>query len=234
MSSLTSPATRAVLERIWATARVQDEPARERFRLLREQRGSRFSAQEAAELYREAAAAVKPEVGRLIYVLAVTRRANYIVEYGTSFGASAIHLAAALRDGGGGRLIATELHPEKARRAMQNLAEARLDDLVEVRVGDARTTLRELDQAPDLVFLDGFGDTRLEVLRLVEPRLAPLATVVADQSDGDPYWAEYRDYVRDPSSGYVSVNVLLDAGVEVSVRVTPAPRTGVDHWRSRP
>lgn len=218
MNTLMLPAPRVVLERIWASGRSHDAVAKERFRARRAQRGSRLSAEEAAELYREAAKAVVPEVGRLIYMLALARQAAYIVEFGTSFGASTIHLAAALRDGGGGRLIASEIQPEKARRAMENLADAGLDDLVELRVGDARSTLRDLDPGPDLLFLDGFGDTRLEVLHLIEPRFAPRATVIADQSAGDPYWAEYRDYVRDPRHGYVSVNVPLDAGVEVSIR----------------
>jgi len=38
---------------------------------------------------------------------------------GTSFGVSTLYLAAALRDNGGGVVIATEYEPEKARRARQ-------------------------------------------------------------------------------------------------------------------
>ena len=51
--------------------------------------------------------AVSRETGRLLYMLARGCGARSIVEYGTSFGISTLHLAAALRDNGGGRLVAT-------------------------------------------------------------------------------------------------------------------------------
>ena len=52
--------------------------------------------------------AVSRETGRLLYMLARSCGARTIVEFGTSFGISTLHLAAALRDNGGGRLITTE------------------------------------------------------------------------------------------------------------------------------
>jgi predicted O-methyltransferase YrrM len=220
VSALASSATRAVLERIWATGEAHDAAAKARFQARRAECGSRLPASEAAELYKDAAFAVAPDVGLLLYALALARRAACIVEFGTAFGASTIHLAAAIRDGGGrGRVVATELHPDKARIATRNLSEAGLADLVELRVGDALDTLRDLDEPVDLLFLDGFGDLYLPVLRLVEPSLSPSAVVAADESAGNPYWPEYSAYVRDPRNGYASVSVPLDDGVEVSVRV---------------
>jgi hypothetical protein len=57
-----------------------------------------------------------------------------------------------LRDHGGGRLIGTELEPAKAAQARANLAAASLDDLVEIRAGDALATLaRDLPKTIDLV-----------------------------------------------------------------------------------
>src|SRR3984957_20855919 len=49
--------------------------------------------------------AVSRETGALLYMLARSSCARTIVEFGTSFGISPLHLAAALRDNGGGRLI---------------------------------------------------------------------------------------------------------------------------------
>src|SRR6201996_8126564 len=46
--------------------------------------------------------AVSRETGALLYMLARGSRAKNIVEFGTSFGISTLHLAAALRDNGGG------------------------------------------------------------------------------------------------------------------------------------
>src|SRR5260370_34863284 len=72
------------------------------------------------------------------------RKAKRIVEFGTSFGISTIHLACALRDGGGGDLIGSELEPAKARRARENLNDAGLADFVEIRIGDGLETLKDV------------------------------------------------------------------------------------------
>ncbi|MGG2362426.1 O-methyltransferase, partial [Salmonella enterica] len=82
-----------------------------------------------------------PETCRLLYMLARAGRTRAIVEFGTSFGISTLHLAAALRDNGGGRLITTEFEPSKAAQARRNLDAAGLADLVEIREGDALQTL---------------------------------------------------------------------------------------------
>ena len=56
---------------------------------------------------------VSRETGALLYMLARSSNARTIVEFGTSFGISTLHLAAALQDNGGGRLITTEFEPPK-------------------------------------------------------------------------------------------------------------------------
>jgi predicted O-methyltransferase YrrM len=220
MSTLSTEPVTTVLDRIYAAGEARDAAALERFRVRREERGKRLPAREAAEIYRDAPLAVPRKIGELLYVLALTRDAERIVEFGTSFGASTICLAAALRDSGGGRLITTELHPTKARDARRNLVDAGLADFVDIRVGDARETLRHLAEPVDLVFLDGFGNLYVTVLRLLEPNLRHHALIVADPSAGSPYWPGYEKYVRSPGNGYASINVPLDHGVEISVRTS--------------
>ncbi len=56
---------------------------------------------------------------------------------------SALYLAAAVRDNGGGTVIGSELLPQKVNTARCNLAEAR-PRLVDQREGDARPTFRDL------------------------------------------------------------------------------------------
>jgi len=75
--------------------------------------------------------------GALLYMLARGNGARGIVEFGTSFGLSTIHLAAALRDNGGGKLIGTEFEPNKLVNARANLeaaglAERDVPDYIEV------------------------------------------------------------------------------------------------------
>jgi len=159
--------------------------------------------------------AVSRDTGTLLYMLARSCRAGAIVEFGTSFGLSTLHLAAALRDNGGGRLITTEFEPSKAARARANLAAAGLADLVEIREGDALQTLRtDLPARIDLLLLDGAKALYDDVLDLLQSRLAAGALIVADNAD---YCPDYLARVRDPANGYLSVPFADD--VELSIRL---------------
>jgi len=147
--------------------------------------------------------AVSAETAKLIYLLARHSRATCIVEYGTSFGISTIHLAAAIRDNGGGRLIGSEFEPSKVEQARANLEAAGLADLVEIREGDAVETLaQDLPDAIDLVLLDGHKALYSRVLDLLRPRLRPGALLVADNAEMCP---EYLARVRQPKAGFLSV-----------------------------
>ncbi|UOB57507.1 O-methyltransferase [Burkholderia pyrrocinia] len=159
--------------------------------------------------------AVSRETGTLLYMLARSRGARAIVEFGTSFGISTLHLAAALRDNGSGRLITSEFEPSKVVRARANLTAAGLADLVEIREGDAlRTLAADLPDTVDLLLLDGAKALYPEILALVEPRLGTGAFVVADNAEYSP---DYLAYVRAPENGYLSVPFGGD--VELSMRI---------------
>jgi predicted O-methyltransferase YrrM len=85
--------------------------------------------------------------------------------------------------------------------------------------GDALQTLVQIDGAVQFVLLDGWKDLYVQVLRLLEPRLAPGALVVADNTSM-PALKPYLDYIRDPANGYVSVPFpVRDAdSMEISCR----------------
>jgi predicted O-methyltransferase YrrM len=208
-----------VLERLRRQGELEDPPAKARLSAHEIERGRRVYGRERAALYGSAASlAIAPEVGELLYVLALARRPSTIVEFGASLGFSTIHLAAAARDLGDARVITTEMEPDKASAARENLAEAGLEDLVDLREGDALETLRDVGPV-DLLFLDGWNNLYVSVLDLLEPKLSPGALVIADLSEGDPEQVPYCERVHDPAGGYVSVEVPLDAGVVVSSRV---------------
>jgi len=170
------------------------------------------------ELYgrlKDAPLPVSRETGTLLYMLARSSGARTIVEFGTSFGISTLHLAAGLRDNGGGRLITSEFEPSKAARARQNLIAGGLFDLVEIREGDALQTLRaDLPDTIDLVLLDGAKALYPDILDLLEDRLGPGAIIVADNADDSP---DYLARVRAPGSGYLSTPFAED--VALSVRI---------------
>jgi predicted O-methyltransferase YrrM len=221
MSTLASPVVSALIERLFAAA---DEKDPESFRIAREAQARRDrppSDRERAELMRDVYMPVSPDVGRLLYLLARSRNAGLVVEFGTSYGISGIHLAAALRDAGRGRLVTTEFDAIKAERARENFRTAGLLDLIDIRVGDAFETLKSgLDGGIDLVLLDGWKPLYLPMLKFLEPRLSPGALIVADDLAVAPEaLTVYVGYVREPSNGYVSVEVPLGDRIEVSVRV---------------
>ncbi|EPX56527.1 O-methyltransferase [Cystobacter fuscus DSM 2262] len=159
--------------------------------------------------------AVSRETGTLLYMLARSCNARTIVEFGTSFGISTLHLAAALRDNGGGRLITSEFEPSKVERARENLTAGGLIDLVELREGDALRTLAvELPETIDLILLDGAKALYPEILDLVESHLRPGALIIADNADFSP---DYLARVRSPAAGYLSTPFAED--VELSMRI---------------
>jgi predicted O-methyltransferase YrrM len=136
-------------------------------------------------------------------MLARATNARSIVEFGTSFGLSTLHLAAALRDNGGGRLITSEFEPGKLATAKTNLAEGGLADLVEFREGDALETLAvDLPETIDLVLLDGAKGLYSDILDRLESRLRPGAILIADNAD---YCPEYLDRVGSIANGYMSM-----------------------------
>ncbi|MGD0526544.1 MAG: class I SAM-dependent methyltransferase [Polyangiaceae bacterium] len=219
--TLNDPSVAPLLARLFSEAAASDAKMRELFGAIPpEERTRRMSDPNAdyRQFYRRAKElylAVSPETARLLYMLVRATRARTVVEFGTSFGISTIHLAAGLRDNGGGRLIGTDLEPNKVAQARANLAAAGLADLVEVREGDALETLaRDLPETIDLVLLDGHKPLYPRVLDLVAPRLRAGACLVADNADASP---DYVARVRAANGPYVSVPFAED--VELSMKL---------------
>ena len=173
-------------------------------------------AAERSEAAQDLYIPISAEAGQLLYALVRSARPQTVVEFGTSFGISTIYLAAAVTDNGGtGRVVSTELSQRKVDAATANLAEAGVGGAVTILAGDALETLADVAGPVGLVLLDGWKDLCLPVLRLLEPRLAPGALVVADDITFASM-AEYLDYVRDPAHGYVTVAFPVEDGMEVS------------------
>jgi predicted O-methyltransferase YrrM len=220
MTTLTSPPLAPLLDRLFADAEASSATLRpllatmsaeDRVRIM----GSKTDYRDFYGMMKDAHLAVSRETGVLLYMLARSTGAKTIVEFGTSFGVSTLHLAAALRDNGGGRLISSEFEPGKVASARATIEAAGLADLVEIREGDALQTLAaDLPDAVDLLLLDGAKGLYPAVLDLVESRLRAGALIVADNADWSP---EYLARVRSPDQGYLSVPFGGD--VELSMRL---------------
>ncbi|EXG82434.1 O-methyltransferase [Cryptosporangium arvum] len=215
-TTLTHPSVRRVLDRLFAAAAHDDEQVTD----LADPRAflaapDHERAESRAEVYMPISAAG----GDLLYALARSARPTTVVEFGTSFGISTIYLAAAVADNGTGHVYGSELSTTKLAAARDNLTEAGVADQVTLLPGDARQTLRDVPGPIGLVLLDGWKDACLDVLRALEPRLAPGALVVADDTTFDSM-ADYLRYVRSPANGYVSVAFPVEDGMEISCRAS--------------
>ncbi len=217
MTTLTTAPLAPLLTRLFAEAKaatspaMATHPAEELDRLMR----SKTDYPRLYGLYKDLWLSVSPDTGRLLYMLARSTKARSIVEFGMSFGISTLFLAAALRDNGGGRLITSEFEASKVARARRNLEDGGLSDLVDIREGDALTTLAtDLPETVDLLLLDGAKALYLDILALVGPRLRPGALVIADNTT---YCPEYLEHVRATGGGFVSTPYADD--IELSMRV---------------
>jgi len=215
-STLAEPWVDAALSRLFAQAARDEEVASS----LPEDRATRaarqrLSARERADMLQDIYMPVSADVGRLLYALVRACRPETVVEFGTSFGISTIHLAAAVTDNGTGRVVTTELSDRKATAARENLEQVGLAGVVTILEGDALQTLASLTGPVGLVLLDGWKGLYLPVLQLLQPRLTPGALVVADDSSFES-GADYLAYVRDPGHGFVSAGFAVDDGIEVS------------------
>jgi predicted O-methyltransferase YrrM len=218
METLSTGRVADTLARLFAEAELADRPLMERFAEV--EIDDAFFAQQIAleqndlrgvyQGYAENFLNVAPEYGRFLYQCARGRRATRIVEFGTSMGVSAIYLAAALRDMGGGRLVGSEIEPAKAERARANLASAGLAEFVDIRVGDARETLLDVGGPIDMVLLDGAFSLYLPILKLLEPHLTSGAVILAENAFD--HGNDYLDYVRDPTHGYLSQPIPVSEG----------------------
>jgi predicted O-methyltransferase YrrM len=217
---LHDPKTEAVLARAYGEWRTQRRRLAWRFLPLlpRFLRKRKMDWQDMFARTKDMYLPLEAEQGGLLYVAARAIGARRIAEYGTSFGVSTLYLAAAVRDNGGGKVIGSEILPEKAEVARANFAEAGLGEFIDLRVGDARETLKDCEGPLDLVLLDGWKDIELDVLRILKPQLRRGALVFTDniftfEADNQGQ----REYMADPQNGFRAVVLPLKDGMEMAV-----------------
>ena len=216
-NALDDPTVQAVLAREHQRAEDDDaQLAAVRPKIEAAKEAGASATEQASHYPKTVYLAVAPDMGRFLYLTARTTAAQRIVEFGTSFGISTIYFAAAAKEIGG-QVIGSELEPSKAARARANLEDAGLAAPVEIRVGDAMETLADVPAPIDLLFLDGWKDLYLPVLRMLEPKLAPGALVLADNIHTFPVeLAPYVAYVSRSDGPYRSVVLPFESGLAYS------------------
>jgi predicted O-methyltransferase YrrM len=151
--------------------------------------------------------------------------ARRIVEIGTSYGVSTLYLAAAVRDNlraagsGDGVVIGTEYEPKKARAAHANFNEAGLGRFIDLREGDLRKTLRQIDDPVDFILVDIWIPMSRPALELVAPHLRPGAIAMCDNTEQHrAAYADYFAFINDPAQRFRTMTLPFSGGLEMSVR----------------
>lgn len=163
--------------------------------------------------------ALEPVKARFCYSLSRALNAKRIVECGTSFGVSTLYLAAAVRDNGGGTVIATEYEPSKAAIAREHFAQAGLSQFVDLREGDLRETLKRIEGPVDFLLMDIWTPLARPAIELIGPHLRKGAIVIADNTDTYRIaYGDYFAYLNDPANGFSTMTLPFDGGLEMSVK----------------
>jgi predicted O-methyltransferase YrrM len=176
------------------------------------------------EFRRDKLVALDRDKAEFCYQLCRATNAHRIVEIGTSYGVSTLYLAAAVRDnlrnsGGDGIVIGTEYEAEKAKAARKHFDEAGLSRFIELREGDLRETLKQIDGPVDFVLVDIWIAMARSAIELVAPHLRPGAMVVCDNTKEyrDDY-ADYFTFINAPANQFRTMTLPFAGGLELSVR----------------
>lgn len=109
---------------------------------------------------------ISKEQGEDLVELIINKNLKNIVKFITSFGISTLYLAqGALKTQG--NIITTELLASKAKKVKENFKKAGVNELIEVRIGDAMKTLKNHNQPIDLLLLDGWKDLYLPLFNML-------------------------------------------------------------------
>jgi predicted O-methyltransferase YrrM len=222
-SLLNDPKLEALIERLQAKSHAQ-EPDAPAYYQRRADAGRTDWSMDAEDhaYYADKLVALEEPKAEFCYGLCRAIGARRIVELGTSFGVSTLYLAAAVRDNGGGLVVGTEHEPAKARAARANFAEAGFSDLIDLREGDLRETLKTLDGPIDFVLSDIWTDMVLPGLLLIWPHLRVGSVICADNTAGPRARAGYADFfafIADPANGLRTMTLPFDGGFEMTVKV---------------
>ena len=164
----------------------------------------------------ERARQVARTTGQFLFAFVAPQTDCEVLEIGGSRGYSSIWLGAGVRYLGG-RVLSVENDPAKAEAWRRNVAEAGLEDWVELIEGDALETVPGIADVFDVVFLDAEKEQYEELFQHARKKLEPGAVVIADNvlSHEDVLGAYSKARQADPT--LESVTVPHDRGLEVSV-----------------
>ncbi|MCS7028391.1 MAG: O-methyltransferase [Bacteroidia bacterium] len=116
--------------------------------------------------------------GRLLSLISKMIRPKYILEIGTYTGYSALCLAEGLQPDG--KLITIDINEELESICHRYFAQSKYHSQIELRIGDARAIIPQLNYPFDLVFIDADKENYLFYYEMLIPKLPKGAFILAD------------------------------------------------------
>ena len=159
--------------------------------------------------------------GQTLYDIIVKNNYKSALEIGTSTGRSGIWIAWALSKTGG-KLITIDINESRHNTAVKNFREAGLSDLIDARLADAHTLVRELRGPFDFIFSDADKDWYKQYFLDLDPKLAPGGCFASHNVFSEKYrngrgQEEYLEYVRSLPDYETTVNEK-GAGLAISYK----------------
>ncbi|HYS31403.1 MAG TPA: O-methyltransferase [Streptosporangiaceae bacterium] len=141
-----------------------------------------LAAETAARFGNDAGMQIGPDQGTFMTLLARLTRAASAVEVGTFTGYSAICIARGLADGG--RLLCCDVSEEWTSVAREYWKRAGVADKIDLRLGPAAQTLRDLPAGTsfDYAFIDADKTGYVEYWDLVVPLIRPGGLILVDNT----------------------------------------------------
>lgn len=96
---------------------------------------------------------VDNDVARMLKLIIYLIKPKKILEIGTSIGFSASSMARVVKEYGG-KIVTIEYDEKVARQAEENFRKQGLDEVIEIKMGDAKTIIPSLDEEFDMIFQD--------------------------------------------------------------------------------
>ena len=164
----------------------------------------------------ERSRSVAQTTGQFLFSIVAPQTACEVLEIGGSRGYSTIWLGAGARYLGG-RVVSIEKDTEAARLWRENVAEAGLEDWVELIEADAIDVLHELQDIFDVVFIDAEKADYEHYFAHARQRVEVGGLIVADNVLSHRETLEDYSRARQSDPSLVSTTVPLDRGLELSV-----------------
>ena len=161
---------------------------------------------------------ISADTGEFFHIMVLISKAKNILEVGTSNGYSTIWLGEAVKQNKG-KVTTIEIAEHKVEMATENIKRAKLDKTIKILHGDALKEIPKLKGKFDFLFLDAVKEDYINYFKLVYPKLAKNAVIVADNAIMfENYMKDYLNHVRN-NKNIRSVLVPIGSGVEFTLKL---------------